>query len=201
MALDTYSNLKTTLQTWVARADLSGDVDDMIDLFEAWCNRNLRVPQMEQESLTPAAEYLALPSDFVELRDIQWQGTPRRQLGYMSPSMADIYDADGTPDTPSFYTIIADQLRLIPPPNDTTVNVRIDYWKKIPALSLTNATNWLLSLYPDAYLYGPLVHGLVRVHDPQLASFIDSGWSNVMKELQRAGNKANLGSLLRIRVA
>lgn len=200
MALDTYANLKTALGTWIARADLSGDTDDMIDMFEAWVNRNVRHPMMEQESTSPASEYLALPSDFLELRDIQYQGNPRKQLEYMSPSMADIYDTTGDTGTPGFYTIVADQLRLIPAP-DTTTDIRIDYWQKVPALTSTNTSNWLLALYPDAYLYGSLVHGHVRIQDPQVAAFIASGWDSIMKELIRSGKNANVGSLLQIRAA
>lgn len=201
MALDTYANLKTTLQTWMARADLSSDVDDMIDMFEGWVNRNLRVPQMEQEATSLVAEYVALPTDFIQLRDIQYQGNPRKQLEYMSPSMADIYDTSGNSGTPAFYSIVGDQLRIIPAPGADATNIRIDYWKKIPALSVANPSNWLLALYPDAYLYGPLTHGQVRIHDPQMAQFIAQGWANIMQELQRAGKNANVGSLLRIRAA
>lgn len=198
MALDSYAGLTAALQTWIARADLSGDVDDMIDMFEAWFNRNIRHPQMEQEATAPAAEYMALPDGFIEMRDIQWQGSPVIQLEYQTPTMADIQSPYGTAETPYFYTIVSNQIRLVPPPNDTT-NIRMDYWQKLPALSATVPTNWLLSLYPDAYLYGSLVHGHVRVQDPQLATFINAGWSSVMNELQQAGKQHNVGSLLRIR--
>ena len=201
MALDTYTGLKTAIQAWLARSDLSGDVDDMIDLFEAWANRNLRMPQMEQEAIAQASEYIALPIDFLELRDIQWQGSPRSELEYMTPTAADIYDTSGSTSTPKFYTLVGDQIRLIPSPSDTTVNVRIDYWKKVPALSDSNTSNWMLALFPDAYLYGSLVQGHVRVQDPQLAAFIASAWSGIMRELQGSGKLANIGSLLRVRVA
>lgn len=199
MALDSYTGLKTSIQTWIARADLSGDVDDMIDLFEAWFNRNIRVPQMEQESNAFAAEYLALPADFLELRDVQYQGSPVIQLEYVTPTMADIENPFGDSLTPRWYTIVANQIRLVPVPDDSTVNVRIDYWQKLPALSSIQTSNWLLAAYPDAYLYGTLVHGHVRVADPQLATFIAAGWQSVMKELQGKGRQHNVGSLLRVR--
>lgn len=199
MALDTYSGLKTAIQTWLARADLSSDVDDMIDMFEAWCNRNLRVPQMEQEATTAAAEYLALPVDFLEMRDIQWQGQPRRQLDYVTPSVADQYDTSGTSGIPAFYTLVGDQIRLIPAPNATT-DVRMDYWKKVPALTNSNTTNWLLDLYPDAYLYGCLVHGQIRIANPEIASFVSQGWAQIMREIESSGKHANVGSQLQMRV-
>jgi len=70
MSLDSYTNLKTEIATWLLRVDLGPDIDTMIDLFESWANRNLRVRQMEGEATAPAAEYLPLPADFIELRDI-----------------------------------------------------------------------------------------------------------------------------------
>jgi hypothetical protein len=200
MALDSYANLKTAISTWLVRADVASDVDDMIDMFEAWTNRNLRVAQMEKESTSAVTEYMALPTDFLELRDIQWQGNPRRELEYMTPILADIYDPTGATGQPKFYTIVGDQLRVIPAPSDTSVNVRIDYWSKVPALSDTQTTNWLLTAYPDAYLYGSLFHGRIRIQDLSTAQSVAAAWQAIMEELKRSGKNANLGSSLQVRV-
>ena len=200
MALDTYSNLKTTLGTWLARTDQTSNADDLIDMFEAWVNRNMRMPQMEQEATSSAAEYLALPSNFLELRDIQYQGSTRYQLEYMTPSMADLFDTTGDTGTPKFYTVVGDQIRLIPAP-DTTTPIRIDYWKKITPLDDTNTSNWLLALYPDAYLYGSLMHGNVLIKDINMANVVATGWQNIMAEMKKAGKNANIASLMQIRPA
>lgn len=200
MALDSYSGLITTLQTWLQDAAVAPDAPDCIAMFEAWVNRNLRVPQMEQEAYAPAAEYLALPSDFLALRDVQWQGKPIVQLEYLTPAMADLTNPYGDTCTPRAYTIVGDRLRLIPAPNDTT-SVRIAYWKRLPALSGVIPTNWLLQAYPDAYLYGSMVHGHVRMKDIATATAISNAWQGIAQEIQQAGREANLGSLLRIRAA
>ena len=200
MSLDTYTNLKTEIQTWMTRSDLSGDVDTMIDLFEAWANRNLRVRQMEEEALADATEYMALPSDFLELRDIQWQGSPRRQLDYVTPAYADIYDTSGAAGTPKFYTLVGNQIRLIPAP-DSAPSIRIAYWQQIPALSNSQTTNWLLTAYPDAYLYGALLQGNIRTKDPETAGYIKQSFAEVVQEIQKAGRRSNVGSLVQIRPA
>ena len=198
MSLDSYANLKVEIATWLVRADLSADIDTMIDLFEAWANRNLRVRQMEQEATTAATEYLALPTDFLELRDIQYQGSPRRQLDYVTPVYADIYDSSGTAGTPRFYTLVGDQIRLIPAP-DSTTPVRIDYYQAIPALSSGTTTNWLLTQYPDAYLFGALTYGRIRTIDPELATFISQNFGQIVVEIQKAGRRSNVGSSLQMR--
>lgn len=200
MSLDTYTNLKTEISTWMTRSDLTGDVDTMIDLFEAWANRNFRIRQMEAEATADAAEYLELPNDFLELRDIQWQGSPRRQLDYVTPTYADLYDTTGTAGTPIYYTIVGNEFRLIPAP-DSTTSVRIAYWQQIPALSGSNTTNWLLTQYPDAYLYGTLLQGNIRTKDPEMGAYIQQSFAGVVAEIQKAGRRSNVGNSLRIMVA
>jgi hypothetical protein len=194
MSLDTYANLKTELASWAARADLTTPIDTFIDLFEAWANRNLRVRQMEVEATTTATEYIEMPADYLELRDIQWQGSPRVQLTYVTPQQADEIDPDGVVGTPFHYTLIGNQIRLIPSPSEGTV--RIAYWQSIPALSDAQTTNWLLTAYPDAYLYGPLMHARMFIHDPAMVGFIRDGWLAVMSEIQKAGKRSNINGPL-----
>ncbi len=200
MSLENYTALKAELTLWIAHSNANADgrLDTYIDLFEGWANRNLRVRQMEDEATSPAAEYMALPTDFLELRDIQFQGDPRRQLSYVTPQYADMYDSTGTPGLPNFYTIVGNEIRLIPSPSSTT-DVRISYYKQIPALHAGNETNWLLAYAPDAYLYGSLMHARMYLHDPSMAGFIQSAWASVMADIRKSGKESNLGSSLQIR--
>jgi hypothetical protein len=46
---------------------------------------------------------------------------------------------------------------LYPTPNATT-DFELLYYQKLPALSSSNADNWLLLEAPDVYLYGALLH-------------------------------------------
>lgn len=201
MAIDTYTNLKAELAQWVGRrSDLATQIDTAIDLFEAWASRNLRVRQMEAEATAVAAEYLALPDDFMELRDIQWQGSQRRELSYVTPEYADRINCSGASGTPSYYTLVGDQLRLVPPP-DSATPIRIDYWQRIPALSGTQATNWLLDEYGDAYLYGSLMHLRAFLVEPELVTMVMSGFAGIVREIQKAGLRSNVGSSLTVRAA
>jgi hypothetical protein len=199
MSLDTYANLKTEIAAWTSRTDLTSQLDTFIDLFESWANRNLRTRQMENEAYASAAEYIALPDDYLELRDIQWQGSPRRQLQYVTPEYADMYDTDGATGLPVYYTLVGNQLRLIPAP-DSDTTVRISYWQSITPLDGTNTSNWLLAAYPDAYLYGSLMHARAFIPDER-AALVKAGWQEVMAEVQSAGKKSNIGGSLQIRAA
>jgi hypothetical protein len=155
---------------------------------------------MEAESTSAATEYMEFPTDYLELRDIQFQSNPRRQLRYVTPEYADLYDSSGTTGPPLYYTVVGNQIRLVPSP-DTSTTVRISYWQKITPLSGSATSNWLLEAHPDAYLYGPLFHGLVWANNPQMAGFIKEGWAQVMNEMQGKGKQSNIGGSLQIRPA
>jgi hypothetical protein len=198
MSLDTYTNLKTAIARWTGRADQSSDIDDFIDMFEAWCNRNLRCAQMENEATATGSEYLALPGDFLELRDIQYQTSPVQQLEYVTPSQADGFAANTTRTL--YYTIVGGQFRLIGPPSGSTL-VRIDYYQAIPALSGSQATNWLLTQFPDAYLFGSLVHGAALSHDDPRMQTVLQAFAQIVAEIQQSGKKRKLGPDLSVRVA
>ena len=64
MALDTYANLKTSIANFLARDDLTSEIDDFIDLTEADFNRRLRIRDMEtvNTSFSIDAETEALPT-------------------------------------------------------------------------------------------------------------------------------------------
>jgi hypothetical protein len=44
------------------------------------------------------------------------------------------------------------------PTPDTTYTVEMVYYSKIVPLDNINTSNWLLTYFPDAYLYGTLMH-------------------------------------------
>ena len=53
-----------------------------------------------------------------------------------------------------------------PTPNATT-DFELLYYQKLPALSSSNADNWLLLEAPDVYLYGALLHSAPYLADDQ----------------------------------
>ena len=93
MALNNYANLKTAIANFLARDDLTSEIDDFIDLTEADFNRRLRIRAMEtvNTSFTIDAETEALPTGFLQVRSfILTSTTPDRTLELLSPSDAPI---------------------------------------------------------------------------------------------------------------
>ena len=203
MSLTTYDGLKSEIVDYLHRADVTtatAAVDSAIDLLEAWASRNLRTRWQAQEATATAAEYMELPSDFAQMRDIQWQGSPRVNLRYMTPEMADVYDTSGSTSISKFYTVVGNQIRLIPAPSSGTT-IRMAYWKTVPALTSGNTTNWLLTNHPDAYLYGSLMHLRGYIEDDARAQQAMQAWGRIVAEIEREGKRSMYGGALEITTA
>jgi hypothetical protein len=50
-------------------------------------------------------------------------------------------------------------------PVDNTTSHKLNYYQKIPVLSGSNPTNWLLTAYPDLYLFGTLAEAELLAKD------------------------------------
>ena len=160
MALTTYTELKTSLANWLNRSDLTTEIaDDFIKLAEADFNSKLRVRSMiVQVNITVDAETEALPTDFLQIRDFYiLSGQTKTPLVYTTPASMDTTSGTSTTGKPTTFTILGDTLRFSPKP-DATYTAVMNYFKKFPALTSTNATNYILASHPAIYLYGSLFH-------------------------------------------
>jgi len=173
VSISTYAELQTAVTNWLDRSDIStARVQEFIILAEARIGRKLRVRGVEERSTTAMVidqEYYSLPSDFLEMRNIQINTNPLKRLVYLTPQQMDFQFATTTKGTPQAFTIIGEEFQLKPIP-DSTDTVEIAYFKKLTALSDSNTTNWLTSNAPDLLLYGSLIEAeAYLVDDPRIA--------------------------------
>ena len=158
MALSTYSELQTAVGSWLNRSDLSTNIPDFIALAEASFNRVLRTRnQITRATSSVSEQFVALPSDLLELHNIQLNTSPVTRLEQVSMTKADdLKSSVSTSGTPAYFALTGSNIELIPIP-DSSQTLEIVYYATITALSDTNTSNWLLTSYPDIYLYGALV--------------------------------------------
>jgi len=159
MAYTTYSDLKTSVANYLGRSDLTSVIPDFILFAEIRLARELRTRQMLEIATTTTTAgdaTIALPSDFLEIRDIFVQGNPRMPVTYLSPSA---FTRDARADEsglPVFYTILESEILFAPKP-DTAYTIEVLYYGKPVVLSNANTSNVFLVNYPDALLYGSLL--------------------------------------------
>lgn len=158
MALTNYTDLKATVASYLGRTDLTNQIPDFITLAELRLSRDIRTRKLLKSvttTMTGGDPTIGLPSDFLELRDIYVEATPRITVTYMSPS-AFSRDARTTDSgRPVFYTVLGSEFQFAPIP-DTNYTVEMLYYFKPVAMSTSVASNEFMANYPDALLYATL---------------------------------------------
>mgnify|MGYP003325222986 FL=1 len=166
MAITDYDTLQSAIADWLNRADLTSQIQTFIQLAESDLNTRLRTREMiVRAQATSDEEFVQLPTDWLEAINIQLVDG-KSPLRYVSMDQADIIVARQEFTSVTFYSIMDSAIELVPAPSDD-VEIEMVYYKKIPALSDTNTTNWLLTKAPDIYLYGALSHASPFIMDDQ----------------------------------
>ncbi len=159
MAITSYSDLQTTIASYLARSDLTTQIPDFIRLAETRLRRDLRIRQMLKSVTTAtvaADSTVELPSDFLEVRDFVVVGNPVQSLNYYSPSAFNRNTRSWESGKPLDYTVLANDFQLAPIP-DGVYTVQLFYFAAPAFLSDTNTSNAFLANTPDALLYGALL--------------------------------------------
>jgi hypothetical protein len=99
--------------------------------------------------------YVTLPGDMLEMNRLILMSDPVYTLRYESPDQLSIDYPTSLSGKPSAFAVIGSQLQLAPIP-DLAYALELTYQQRIPALSSTNTTNWLLTAFPNVYLYAAL---------------------------------------------
>lgn len=159
MSITSYSELQASVASWLNRADLTANINDFITLAESQLSRDLKTRQMELKttlSTVVGVNTVALPTDMLEMRRFQVAGSYNQPLSYRTPDEQSIDFSDNSSGQPIVFTVIGANAELAPIP-DAIYSLELTYRQRIPALSDTNTTNWLLSNWPDAYLWASLI--------------------------------------------
>jgi len=186
MAISTYSELQTAVANWLDRTDLTARVPEFIALAEAQMNRRLRVRQMvARAEAALASEFVEAPSDMLAPIQLALERSESdiRLLQYLAPErlLAEKVGGDSSGE-PELYSVVGGSLQLLPAP-DATYTGELTYYGKIPPLA-SNATNWLLSAYPDAYLYGALVQAAPYLVDDERAVVWGTMFQAALNDIQ-----------------
>ena len=166
MAISTYSELKSAIADWLNRDDLTSVIPSFIELAEAELTRNLRHRKMiARADATINSEYTQTPTDWFQTQTLILETDPVTTLEYLPPEALTAKRAASTANgKPLFYTMIGTEIQVYPVPSGD-YTAEMVYYSKIPSLSDSETTNWLLTLAPDIYLYGSLLQSAPYLQD------------------------------------
>jgi len=181
MAFTNYSDMQTTIASYLARTDLTAMIPDFIRMAELRLRRELRIRQMLKVVTTTATAgdaTVELPSDFLQMRDLHLATNPSATLEYQSPS--NLFRNARTTESglPKMYTVLAQEFQLAPVP-DSAYTLSMLYYASPVFLSSTVASNAFMAICPDLLLYASLGEAeSYLMNDPRLqtwASLYDRG--------------------------
>jgi hypothetical protein len=196
MALDTYAELKSTIADYLNRSDLTAVIPGFIALAEAKFNRKLRLRQMIKRAVGQIdTSFFAYPGDWLQAKEFQLNTNPIVRLKFVTEAQGDELKATSymAAGQPIYYTITGSQLEFIPSP-DTTYSAELTYYAKIPALSDSNTSNWLLLYAPDLYLYGALLEATPYLKDDERVAIWGQLYTNSLGDIEVADQRASVSS-------
>ena len=204
MALTTYDELKASIADFLNRDDLTSVIPDFIRLAETQLNRDVRHWRMEDRALALCdTQYTALPNNFVEPIRITIPADRSYTLELLGPYELSKMrmDANNTTGRPEFYAVVDQAFEVFPTP-DADYTIELVYYEDIPHMSTSLQSNWVLTHFPDAILYGSLLHSAPYLQEDQRlqawGALYQSAISAINLEGQRARSSGS-GSRIKIR--
>lgn len=194
-----YTDLKAEIADYLDRSDLTDVIPGFITKCENKLNRRLRLREQNQLSTSTlsSGRFVALPTGFIELLDLQIKkatesDTEYEPVKYEAPEL--LYKRyEDTEGTPGYYTL-RDQFEFNQGVSEDHT-LRLHYLKKWDIE--TDTTNWLLTNYEDVYLYGSLMEAVPYLKDTELVA-IKVLFDQVIEELNemdmRSEDDAVLGT-------
>lgn len=155
----TYSDLKTKVASYLARTDLSSQIDDAILLFESEYNTRKGVwRRLEASTLTTTAgtSTVNLPADFERPVSLQRDNYPSSIIISGLQAAADYRTA--AQGEPRIAAVYPNNKMLFAPIPDGVYTYELLYYPRMEGLTPTVTTNWLIEKYPHIYLYGVLAY-------------------------------------------
>lgn len=192
MALSTYSEIKSTVADYLNRADLTAVLPSFVTLAESKFNRELRTRDMlTRVQTTSNDEYVSLPTDFLQHYSLELDAASAQPpMDYIGPQEAKVLKAQNrTASTTYYYTVIDGAFEIIPAPG-SDLDLRMVYYAKIPALSDSNTTNWLLTKSPDLYLYSALLEAAPYLKDDDRVQLWAAARQQVMDAMNLESERA-----------
>ena len=203
MSIPNYTTLKSTVEAFLNRTDLTQFIGTFVELAEAQMHRDIRHWKMEDSaviSLQGGQEFYSLPTDWVETKDIAYLADANaisKPLEYVSQATLDerLYNSNEEQGEPKYYStsfaIEQPQISVMPvPPIDSSQLLLVRYLKKLPSLVDGNSTNWLLDYAPDIYLYGTLMHSAPYLKDDERLPLYTQMYNEAVRKLNDSSEQA-----------
>jgi hypothetical protein len=133
--------------------------------------------------LTAGNAYVDAPSDLRAVLRLAVQGS-NQPLKYATAAQIQNDYPVTSAGQPRVYATVGGQLQVAPPPDSAYV-LDLLYRQYIPTLSVGSPTNWLITRWPDVYLFGTCLEGALFIEDPNRATKFQNLYSKAVESVNQ----------------
>ena len=185
MAFTNYTSFVSTVESYLARTDLTSVIPDFIQMAQLRMSRDLRTESMLKVATTsPSDNKVAFPTDFLELREMHFEGNPPIILEFQSPDLFFRNGQTSLSGRSHYFTMLGTEFQFAPSQN-SSYTIQILYYAQPTFISSTTASNLYLTYYPDALLYATLAEAEpYLINDARIATWsalYDRAIANIQK--------------------
>lgn len=202
MSITNYTQLKSTIAEFLDRDDLTSIIPTFISLAEAQMQREIRHYRMVQRASGQIdSRYSEIPNGWLETIRFHIAGTDETRLELTGlDDMMQLREINNVVGKPTHYAHVGTTFEIYPTP-DGEYEIQLMYYEAIPKLSDSVASNWLLEIAPDAYLYGALVQAAPYLKDDARIQVWGSLYSGAVLAVNEDNERARFGgSGIRMRI-
>jgi len=210
MTIANYGELKSELSALLFHQRLVARYDTWTKLFEADANALLRCRQQEAVvSLTTVGGEVNLPTDYLVWRTVRpkfantqpsgptYTGNPFEELDYVHPA----YLPPVSSGRDRLWTIEGGKFKARPV-DDRAAAYEFHYFQKIPTLvGSDGSTNWLLTEYPNAYLFALMTEAMATQRNAEGAQLYKSRRDEVLAEAKKLSSLTTGATSPKVRMA
>jgi hypothetical protein len=224
MAITDYATLQAAIQDYADNDALTdARVQLAIQLAEGEINQKLTEgleagrkirPMVTRSDITVDAEYETIPTspselalpislEITSITDQPWRVTyvdpdamvqMKQREELVRSELEQLLNLAAAP--PKHYTIVGTEFRFFPDP-EASYTVEFTRYCRLPALSDSNTANWLLTAFPNVYLYASLAQAMAWDVDGNAETW-DSAFQRAMVAVLNAYPVPTSGARLRM---
>lgn len=197
--LSTYDELVVAVENYIEREDLVDVIPMFIRLAEISIQQDtdLRLRMTESEttglSMVAGTDHIDMPADMIECRWIRADYSGRAgNLSLVSQEKFNVIRANDDSGKPQAYLHRGMEIALAPTPT-ATHGYDIGGYYGITALSEANATNYILTNFPNAMLFGALMEAQPWMQDDNRFVLWEKRYAKAVAALNRTEKRARWG--------
>lgn len=204
-----YAGLQTSIQSWGARneAEFVAEIPNFIAFATDGFNFGipdrqvaaLRIRDMEATAtITMTNGIGSLPADYLQYKTARSMASTPIPLEYVTNSYTNAAYPDSAAGSPRTFSITGSTISVFPTSGS---NVQMVYYQKIPALSVSTTSNWLLAKMPMLYLHACLFQAglfnkdndLIQRSQALVVGMIDGlNETNLLSTYAKAGSRMGM---------